>query len=190
MAGTGDTGSPEGPDDINNRLAEIAAELAKEARFKEPSAAERARARVTAARPSHRSARSGPLRRLRARRKMAELLKPVDGSAIPTPPPKPPTARQVRRARRAARPAADRPFADRGYADASDYPSVARSIIAVIIIVALLVGAVIGLRYVFHRYGTTGAAADNRPALATTLFDHTSPFDHTGIEGLTVNLIK
>jgi hypothetical protein len=190
MAGTGGTGSPESPDDINNRLAEIAAELAKEARFKEPSAAERAKARVTAARPSGKSARSGPLRRLRARRKMAELLKPVDGSAIPAPPPKPPTARQVRRARRAARPAADRPFADRGYADASDYPSVARSVIAVLIIVALLVGAVIGLRYVFRHYGSTGAAADSRPAVATALFDHTGLSDHTGVRGLTVNLIK
>ncbi len=165
MAGTGGTGSPEGPDDINNRLAEIAAELAKEARFKEPSAAERARARVTAARPSGRSARSGPLRRMRARRKMAELLKPVDGSAVPTPPPKPPTARQVRRARRAERPAADRPFADRGYADASDYPSVARSVIAVIIIVALLVGAVIGLRYVFHHYDSPGGTAGSAVVL-------------------------
>ncbi len=54
MAGTSDTpdGTPAGPDDINSRLAEIAAELASEARFKEPSAAERARARVTAVRPA------------------------------------------------------------------------------------------------------------------------------------------
>jgi len=46
MAGTGETpgDSPPGPDDINNRLAEIAAELAAEAHFKEPSAAERAQA--------------------------------------------------------------------------------------------------------------------------------------------------
>lgn len=121
---------------------------------------------------------------------MAELLKPVDGSATPTPPPRPPTARQVRRARRAERPAAGRPFADRGYADASDYPSVARSVIAVIIIVALLVGAVIGLRYVFHRYDTTGAAAYSRPALAAGLLDHTGLFDRTGIGSLPVNLIK
>src|ERR1700689_780087 len=51
MAGTSDTpeGSPMGPDDINSRLAEIAAELASEAKFKEPSAAERARAARAAA---------------------------------------------------------------------------------------------------------------------------------------------
>jgi hypothetical protein len=167
MASTGGTGSPEGPDDINNRLAEIAAELAGEARFKEPSAAERARARAAAARPGRRSARSGPLGRWRARRKTAELLKPVDGSAILKPPPRPPTARQARRARRAAAP---RPFADRGYADESEYPSVARSIVAIIVIVALLVGAVIGLHYAFHHFDAASAAA--------------------GVESLTVNLIK
>jgi hypothetical protein len=187
MAGTGDSpkGSPEGPDDINDRLAEIAAELAKEARFKEPSAAERAeraRARVAAARSMGKSARSGPLRRWRARKKAAELLRPADGSAILTPPPKSPTARQVRRARR--EPA--RPFADRGYADSSEYPSVARSVIAVIIIVALLVGAAIGLRYVFHHHSSPGAAAAARPALVLM----TGRFDHTAVEHVTVNLIK
>lgn len=41
--GSGDPGVPAGPGDINDRLAEIAAELAREAKFKEPSAAERAR---------------------------------------------------------------------------------------------------------------------------------------------------
>ena len=48
MAGTGDKpeDSPMEPDDINSRLAEIAAELASEARFKEPSAAERAATRA------------------------------------------------------------------------------------------------------------------------------------------------
>jgi hypothetical protein len=46
MSGTGSGGGPDGPpdaSDINNRLAEIAAELAREAKFKELSAAERAR---------------------------------------------------------------------------------------------------------------------------------------------------
>jgi hypothetical protein len=45
MAGTGggEPGVPPGAGDINDRLAEIAAELAREAKFKEPSAAERAR---------------------------------------------------------------------------------------------------------------------------------------------------
>jgi hypothetical protein len=63
VAATGET--PEGPsldpDDINNRLAEVAVELAAEARFREPSAAERARRPVGPAKP----ARDWPLRWLR-----------------------------------------------------------------------------------------------------------------------------
>jgi hypothetical protein len=60
VAGTGET--PEGPaldpDDINNWLAEIAVELAAEAPFREPSAAERARRPVGPAKPG----RNWPLR--------------------------------------------------------------------------------------------------------------------------------
>jgi hypothetical protein len=160
MAGTGESpkGSPEGPDDINDRLAEIAAELAAEARFKEPSAAERARARAAAARAPGKAGKSGRparIRRWRTRRKAEELRKPLDGSdAIPGPRPKPPTARQIRRTRRTLR-----PVADRGYTDGGDYPSVARSIIAVIVIVILLVGVSIGLRYLFRHYGATSGAS-------------------------------
>lgn len=160
-------GSPEGPDDINNRLAEIAAELAAEARFKEPSAAERARARVTAARAAGKAGRARRLRQVRgwrSRRKATELRKPVDGVGAPlkSVPPPPPTARQVRRARRAAARAAT---PDRGYADSSGYPSVARSIISVVIIVALLIGVSIGLHYAFHHHSSSGSL----PALVLTV---------------------
>jgi hypothetical protein len=71
VAATGET--PEGPsldpDDINNRLAEVAVELAAEARFREPSAAERARRPVGPAKP----AREGPLRWLGGRRVAAHV---------------------------------------------------------------------------------------------------------------------
>ena len=162
MAGTGDTGSPEGPGDINDRLAEIAAELASEAQFKEPSAAERARARVTAGRHAGKPGRTGRLRQWRSRKKAAELRKPVEGgTAILRPPPPQPTARQVRRASHAAR-----PVADRGYTDSSEYPSVTRSIIAVIIIVALLIGVSIGLRYVFDHHSSPSGAAGSALVLS------------------------
>jgi hypothetical protein len=179
MAGTGESpkGSPEGPDDINDRLAEIAAELASEARFKEPSAAERARARAAAARSQGKrrkgakSGRTGRLRLWRARRQAEELRKPVDGSsAILTPPPKPPTAWQVRRARRAIR-----PVADRGYTDGAEYPSVARSIIAIIVLVILLVGVSIGLRYLFNHYGSTSGASGRAVVVRLVPASSTSP---------------
>ena len=169
MASAGDTGSPEGPGDINDRLAEIAAELASEARFKEPSAAERARARAAAARHSAKTGRTGRLRQWRARKKAAELRRPVEGgSAILKPAPPQPTARQIRRASRAAR-----PVADRGYTDTTEYPSVARSIIAVIVIVILLVGVSIGLRYLFRHYGATSGASG--PAVVRTLAPRSEP---------------
>ena len=130
MAGTSETpeDSTAGPDDINNRLAEIAAELASEARFKEPSAAERARARAQAARPAAKPSRRGTFRR--------------------------------RFAAREARRDAGQGAPDRGYADAT-MPSRLRSGITILIILALLVGASIGLRYVFRNRspaGTGGAA--------------------------------
>lgn len=60
--------SPEIPDDINSRLAEVAAELAAEAWFKEPSAAERASVPVTLVpgRPDLGAARQRQLRPLLA----------------------------------------------------------------------------------------------------------------------------
>jgi hypothetical protein len=82
MPGRGSTpgsSSPD-PDDINNRLAEIAAELAAEAKFKEPTAAERARAAVGPARspaPPVDSKPGGPIRRWRNRRLAAELRRPI-----------------------------------------------------------------------------------------------------------------
>jgi hypothetical protein len=176
MAGTGESpkGSPEGPDDINDRLAEIAAELASEARFKEPSAAERARARAAAARaPGKRGkgARPGRIRRWRARKKAEELRRPVDGSDAINPPPKPPTAWEVRRARRSIR-----PVADRGYTDGTEYPSVARSIIAVIVIVILLVGISIGLRYLFRHYGATSGASGRAAVVRVVPASSTSAY--------------
>jgi hypothetical protein len=163
MAGMSDTpdGTPAGPDDINSRLAEIAAELASEARFKEPSAAERARARVTAVGPAAKQVRRrfGQLGRFGRRRahKAEELRRPAASAGAPAPPPQP---RQSRRARRAA----SRPVPDRGYADATT-PSVLRSVITVVILVALLVGVSIGLRYLFRHFG---APAAPRPAASDT----------------------
>jgi hypothetical protein len=55
--GSGDPGVPSGSGDINDRLAEIAAELAREAKFKEPSAAERARLAKAAKKRSQRPKR-------------------------------------------------------------------------------------------------------------------------------------
>jgi hypothetical protein len=56
MTGTGsEEGVPPGGGDINDRLAEIAAELAREAKFKEPSAAERARLAKAAKKRSQRA---------------------------------------------------------------------------------------------------------------------------------------
>jgi hypothetical protein len=158
MAGRSDTpdGTPAGPDDINSRLAEIAAELASEARFKEPSAAERARARVTAVRPAAQEVRRRFGRRRRLR-KAEELRRPVDSAGAPAPPRQP---RQSRWARRAA----SRAVPDRGYSDAT-MPSVARSVTTIVIIVALLVGVSIGGRYLFRHFG---AASAPRQTTSTT----------------------
>jgi hypothetical protein len=156
MAGTSETpeDSPASPDDINSRLAEIAAELASEARFKEPSAAERARARVTAVRPPAKLKRSGPLGRWRARRarlKAEELRAPLRPAGAPPPPPPPP--RPSRLARRAA---ARAPVPDRGYADA-EMPSRLRSGTTIVIIMVLLIGVSIGLRYLIRHYANAPA---------------------------------
>lgn len=165
MAGTSETpeDSPASPDDINSRLAEIAAELASEARFKEPSAAERARARVTAVRaPAKSKRRSGPLgawRARRARRKAEELRAPLRPAGAPEPAPPPP--RPSRLARRAAARAS---VPDRGYADVT-MPSRLRSGTTIVIIMVLLIGVSIGLRYLIRHY----ASAPARPAPHDTL---------------------
>jgi hypothetical protein len=78
MGGTGGTpgGPPASPDDINSRLADIAAELASQALFKEPSAEERARVPVQPVRPAVRR-RRGPLRKWQDARVAARLRSPV-----------------------------------------------------------------------------------------------------------------
>ena len=163
MAGTSETpeDSPASPDDINSRLAEIAAELASEARFKEPSAAERARARVTAVRaPAKPKRRSGPLaawRARRARRKAEELRAPLRPAGAPEPAPQPRPSRLARRA------AARASVPDRGYADVT-MPSRLRSGTTIVIIMVLLIGVSIGLRYLIRHY----ASAPARPALHDT----------------------
>lgn len=206
MAGTSDTpeDSPPSPDDINSRLAEIAAELASEARFKEPSAAERASARVAATRPAAQPVKDGPLRWWRARHKAAELRRPVHlrGHAPAAPRP----ARQAKGPSRLARRAANRRVPDRGYADGSG-PSALRSGAAIVIILALLAGAVIGLRYAFRHRSSPGSAvppaaspathrATTPPtsaASAASAFDPAAPFSGTpavdyanGPEGIVV----
>jgi hypothetical protein len=182
MAGRSDTpdGTPAGPDDINSRLAEIAAELASEARFKEPSAAERARARVTAVRPAAKQVRRRFGRRW-AQRKAEELRRPVDSAGIPAPP-RPP--RQSRRARHAA----SRAVPDRGYADAT-MPSVRRSVITIVIIVGLLVGVSVGGRYLFRHFGATPGSrqsAGPTPTVKTSPppppFSATDPFEGSAAE--------
>ena len=156
MAGTSETpeDSPASPDDINSRLAEIAAELASEARFKEPSAAERARARVTAVRaPAKPKRRSGPLGHWRARRarsKAEELRAPLRPAGAPEPAPQPRPSRLARRA------AARASVPDRGYADLT-MPSRLRSGTTIVIIMVLLIGVSIGLRYLIRHYATAPA---------------------------------
>jgi hypothetical protein len=169
MAGTSDTpeGSPMGPDDINSRLAEIAAELASEAKFKEPSAAERARAaRAAAAAKPGAPTRRGPLRRWRADRTADKLRTPVRPPGAP----EPVRQRAPRRARRAHRAAwaEGRPAPDRGYSDSS-HPSTRRSVLTVVVIVALLIGVSIGARNLLHRSpaaatgGASGASNSGTP---------------------------
>lgn len=120
----GPAGSEPGSGDINERLSEIAAELAGAATFKEPSAAERARtaaARTAAARSA--AGRGGPLRRWRNRRMAAKLRKPVQSTS---------GSRQPQRGRRGDAPARrSRPV---------------RSILTAVIVVAILVAASFGLR--------------------------------------------
>jgi hypothetical protein len=173
MAGTSETpeDSPAGPDDINSRLAEIAAELAAEARFKEPSAAERARARVTAVRPGGQSGwRAGPLARLRAKRaerRAAQLRTPLRSAGAP--PPRPAPSRPSLRDRRAARMAVP----DRGYADA-EMPSRLRSGTTIVIIMVLLIGVSVGLRYLIRHYASAPARPTPSPSTGHASTGHSS----------------
>jgi hypothetical protein len=139
VAATGET--PEGPsldpDDINNRLAEVAVELAAEARFREPSAAERARRPVGPAKP----ARQWPLRWLRGRRTAAYVRKPVAGPGPPGRPGRrgqPPRGQPPR-----GQPARERsrPVPDRGYATSSARSAPGRTL--AVIAIAVVVAAVL-----------------------------------------------
>jgi hypothetical protein len=157
MAGTGGTpgDSPASPDDINGRLAEIAAELSAEATFKEPSAAERAHARAGQPWPPSSGHRAGPLRRLQDKRTAAELRKPVQSGYGP------PAAARRRRlsglrqsgprlsarrldagrllGRRAAR-GRPQPVPDRGYAAASG-GSAHRSLLILVSTLVVIIAA-------------------------------------------------
>jgi hypothetical protein len=164
---------------MNERLDEIAAELASAGDFREPSAAERASAALRsaggAAKPKRRP--DGPLSRRRKKRLAAELRKPVllPGQKAPPLPAKP--------ARR--RSAAPRPTPDRGYATPTRRGGPARSVIA-IAIVALVVAGFLVLRTL--QSGTPGAsgstAASSRPTTRsspaspspTPLFSTNDPF--------------
>jgi hypothetical protein len=173
MAGNGATpgGSSPNSDDINDRLAEIAAELAAEAKFKEPSAAERARRRPGQAKPgagrlpepsSAPSKRPGRLRQWRNRRLAAELRRPVPEPGRPAPP--------VSKPRRGRRPAASsrarsRPIPDRGYATPARRASPARSIVTVVLVLLLLLGVSFGLHALLHRHRTPGPAGRSKIGL-------------------------
>lgn len=171
MAGTGsapDSSSPD-PDDINDRLAEIAAELASEAKFKEPAAADRARAAVqpVGGKPSR---RRGPLRSRRNKRLAAELRKPVGGQAglrpsAPSPvPPKQPGASR-RPGGPATRRAGSWPAPDRGYATPARRAGPGRSVVTLVLVLAVLFGISFGLHKLLQRRpsSTAGATASATP---------------------------
>ncbi len=193
MAGTGPTpgsSSPD-PDDINDRLAEIAAELAAEATFKEPAAADRVHTAVQQVGGTTPPKRGGPLRRRRNRRLAAELRKPLQelgGQKDSTPRPNasgPTTGSASRAGRRAGRPgaagraagsAAQRagawPTPDRGYATPARRRGAGRSVLTLVLVLVVLFGVSAGLRKLLHRSPsrTPGATpAASRTPGATTL---------------------
>jgi hypothetical protein len=172
MAGTGPTpgSSSSNPDDINDRLAEIAAELAAEAKFKEPAAADRARASVQAVGGDAPRQRGGRLRKWRNKRLAAELRRPVDEpGGQKTPAPQPKTSRRAgprpMAGRRAADTAAQRagawPTPDRGYATPTRRGGAGRSVLTVVLVLVVLFGLSVGLRKLLQRNPSTtqGAAS-------------------------------
>ncbi len=179
MAGTGptpDSSSPN-PDDINDRLAEIAAELAAEAMFKEPAAADRAHAPVQAVSGAAPRKRGGPLRKRRNNRLAAELRKPVqDPGGLDTSLPQPKTTRRTGGSRpKASGAAAQRagawPTPDRGYATPVRRGG-SRSLLTLVLVLLVLFGLSAGLRKLLHRSpsSTPGATASlGRTAGASTL---------------------
>lgn len=156
----GPAGSEPGPGDINKRLADIAAELAREATFKEPSAAERART------PVARSAagRGGPLRTWRNRRIAAKLRQPLQSAAS--------GSRQPPRGRRRDAPARR--------------SRRVRSILTAVIVVAILLAASFGLRKL-HNSGRPATLPRPTQAAANTHvppFTAADPFAGSPAEGL------
>jgi hypothetical protein len=155
MADTG--GRPDdsaaSPDDINDRLDEIAAELAAEARFKEPSAAERARVPVgqKPARPGSR----GPLRGWRSRRTAAWLREPVQSTSA--------GARAAPAGRSRGQPG---PVPGRGYA-APTRPHPGRSLLTLVVMLVLMGGVSFGLRALLHGARAPGSAPPSPRATAS-----------------------
>jgi hypothetical protein len=193
MAGTGSTpdSSSSGPDDINDRLAEIAAELAAEAKFKEPAAADRARAAVKPVGAASARSRVGPLRRRRNRKLATELRKPIREPGGPKP--SPARSERPKSSRRAGASAAQRtgafPVPDRGYATPTRRPGASRSVLTVVLVLAVLFGISVGLRKLLQHSpsGTAGATVGasrtpggNTPTpsnpLQTPAFTATDPF--------------
>jgi hypothetical protein len=145
--GEGPGDLPTDPDDINSRLAEVAAELTSRAKFTEPKAADRARVPVGTA-GAH--AARGPRQRRRTERLAAELRKPVQSAHWSSPTGSgQPWRRRVARLnpgralsrweyrRRSARP---QPVPDRGYASPSyrsPHQSLAILLAAIVILIAL-----------------------------------------------------
>jgi hypothetical protein len=204
MAGTGPTpgSSSPNPDDINDRLAEIAAELAAEAMFKEPAAADRAHAPVRVVARAASGRRGGPLRRWRDKRLAAELRKPLREPGGQQPPaPEPKTSRRAsdprpkasRRAAGAAQRAGAWPTPDRGYATPTRRRGGGRSLLTLILVLVVLFGISAGLRKLLQRNpsgtgrataGSSRTPGGSRPGatparsspLPTPAFSVASPF--------------
>ena len=203
MSDTGSTpdSSPPGPDDINERLAEIAAELAGEAKFLEPRAADRGRRPVLPNRKARQHRRSGrtprwgPLRRRRNARIAAKLREPVTppGGSGTGPPDEHRRRKRDRKRDRSSRGSRASPESAPSTARDSDYatsshPSTIRSLVAVVVVVGLLFGASVGLRTLF-RAGNSGAPSPKRGAnrastpSAIPLFSTSNPFAGSPAEG-------
>jgi hypothetical protein len=185
MAGTGPTPDSSSPnsDDINDRLAEIAAELAAEAKFKEPAAADRAHTAVQPVGDAGPRRRRGPLRRRRDERLAAELRKPVQdpGGQQASAPPRAsaggrPAGWRPKAGRRVSGSAAQRagawPTPDRGYATPTRRGRPGRSALTVVLVLVVLFGVSAGVRKLLQRgaSGTPGATKSvGRTSGASTL---------------------
>jgi hypothetical protein len=152
------------------------AELATEGKFKEPSAAERARASVrpvgSGVTPKRR--RGHPLRQWRNKRLAAKLRKPVlpMGQKAPARPPK-----THGRAAAATRHADAWSAPDRGYATPTRRGGSGRLAFVIVLAVTVLIAVSLGGRKLFHTGApvTSGTASSPTPSL-TPLFTIASPF--------------